>query len=71
MGAINRGEKGTKFDPIRVPSALPSRIICCRCSPDSFQLYPMWLHQNEPARCRCGFWIILYYKPPFVEYTPE
>ncbi|XP_065215340.1 cytochrome c oxidase subunit 5B, mitochondrial-like [Planococcus citri] len=68
ISAIDRAEKGTKLDPIRVPSGLESRMVACRCEPESHTLLYMWLHQNEPKRCRCGFWMVLFYREPFVEY---
>lgn len=64
---IIRNEKGTKIDPILVPSALESRVLGCKCEPEAQLIVTMWLHQGEPKRCRCGYWFVLYYEPPFVD----
>lgn len=60
---------GSKLDPIMVPSSNESRMISCLCEPEAQCTIQMWLHQNEPARCACGIWFLLYYKEPFVEYN--
>lgn len=64
---ITKSEKGTKIDPILVPSALESRVVGCLCEPEAQLIVTMWLHQGEPKRCRCGYWFVLHYEPPFVD----
>lgn len=70
MAPIDRNSAtGSKLDPYIVTSALESRGITCRCEPETNTLLAMWVHQNEPKRCRCGYWFVLQYREPFVEYS--
>ncbi|KAK7584129.1 hypothetical protein V9T40_005092 [Parthenolecanium corni] len=69
IGAITRGDKGSKIDPIMVPGSFESRTMSCRCNEDQHTLFTMWLHQGEPKRCRCGYWHVLYYKEPISDWT--
>jgi len=61
---VRTGPKGTKTNPIMVPSMMPERIVGCTCDPDSPQINWIIVKQGEMKRCICGNCFMLYEAPP-------
>jgi len=62
--AIRTGPKGTKENPIMVPSMMEERIVGCTCDEDSPQINWIVIKQNEMKRCVCGNAFKVYKAPP-------
>ncbi|XP_059088402.1 cytochrome c oxidase subunit 5B, mitochondrial-like isoform X2 [Tigriopus californicus] len=51
--------KGTKDDPTIVNALDTYRMVGCVCSKTDTNIKWMWLYENKPKRCECGYWFQL------------
>jgi cytochrome c oxidase subunit 5b len=51
--------KGTKEEPNIVDAMDVYRMVGCVCHEDQTHINWMWVYENEPKRCECGYWFKL------------
>nr|ACO10361.1 Cytochrome c oxidase subunit 5B, mitochondrial precursor [Caligus rogercresseyi] len=51
--------KGSKEEPHVVDALDEFRMVGCVCNEHDTNIKWMWLFENKPKRCRCGYWFKL------------
>lgn len=68
---IERDGRGSKDNPIKIPSFFDNRLVACSCEEAQTFVKYTYIHVNEPKRCACGFWMELVEPPRFWEKIPK
>lgn len=68
---VERKGRGSKDNPVPIPSFLNERIVACACEPTQNHLKMITLYRGEPKRCSCGHWMELVDAPKFWEKIPK
>lgn len=68
---VERGDKGTKEDPVIIESFFDDRMIACACEPSQTYHKYMYVYKNEMKRCQCGWWFKCVDAPRFWEKIPK
>lgn len=66
-----RGNRGTKDNPVLIESFTDERAIACACEQSQNYLRFTIVHKDEPKRCQCGHWMQLVVAPRFWQDIPR
>jgi cytochrome c oxidase subunit 5b len=58
MKAIARSA-GTKENPTIINALENYRMVGCHCQEGDTNIKWMWVYENKPKRCECGYWFKL------------
>lgn len=68
---IERNGRGSKDNPVQVPSFINERLVGCICEDSQNYIKYTTIYKDEPKRCQCGHWIELVEAPRFWEKIPK